>query len=558
MKRFFIFLFGVLMLPLTMMAQPSWTKKAAKSVFTLKTFDIDGNLHASAYGFFVGEHGEAVSSFEPFRGAVSAKVIDAAGKELPVICLLGANETYDVAKFSVDVKKSQPLAVAAFPGAEGEEVWLLPYREQKNPVPGIVRRTEKFSGDYTYYTIAGMSSDETAGAPLLNGQGQVLGLIQQSTAGAADTLTYAVSARYADSLKMTGLSINDPAMRATKVKKALPAQADQALLTLFVAASTMDSASYVQLVNDFIEQYPSEQDGYITRAQLAAGSGRYNDADRDLATALKCGTKKDEVHYSYSRMIYQKVLYQPEQETVDAWTLDRALEEAESAYRINPLPSYLQQQAYVLFAQKKYAEASAVYEQLYPTVLRSPDLFVEASHCKLMQTDTTAYLALLDSAVSLFSRPYLREAAPYILTRAQARMDAGRYRDAVADFNDYEQLMAQQVNDNFYYVRHQAETGGKLYQQALNDIARAIAMNPKQELYYAEKASLEVRVGLYDDAIATAEECIQLVPEYSDGYLFLGLAQCLKGNKAEGVKNLQKAKALGDEQADELIEKYGK
>ena len=83
-------------------------------------------------------------------------------------------------------------------------------------------------------------------------------------------------------------------------------------------------------------------------------------------------------------------------------------------------------------------------------------------------------------------------------------------------------------------------------------------MNPDQELYYAEKASLEVRVGLYDEAIKTANECIARAPEYSDGHLFLGLARCLKGQKAEGVKSLQRARELGDPQADALIEKYGK
>jgi hypothetical protein len=38
----------------------------------------------------------------------------------------------------------------------------------------------------------------------------------------------------------------------------------------------------------------------------------------------------------------------------------------------------------------------------------------------------------------------------------------------------------------------------------------------------------------------------------------MGLAQCLKGQKPEGLKNLQKAKELGDVQAEELIEKYSK
>ena len=173
-----------------------------------------------------------------------------------------------------------------------------------------------------------------------------------------------------------------------------------------------------------------------------------------------------------------------------------------------------------------------------------------------MQKDTTAMLALMDSTINMFSRPYLKDVAPYLWARAEARRNAGRYRDAINDMNEYETLMTATVNDNFYYIRHQVEIQGRLYQQALNDINRAIQMNPNEVLYYAEKASLEIRVGLYDQAISTAQECIAIDAENSDGYLFLGLAQCLKGQKADGIKNLQKAKELGDSQADALIEKY--
>ena len=165
-------------------------------------------------------------------------------------------------------------------------------------------------------------------------------------------------------------------------------------------------------------------------------------------------------------------------------------------------------------------------------------------------------LALMDSTMNTFSKPYLKEAAPYLWARAQARVNAGKYRDGINDMNEYEDLMKATIDDIFYYVRHQAEIKGRLYQQALNDINRAIQMNPQEILYYAEKASLEVRVGMYDQAIVTAQECIQVDPDNSDGYLFLGLAQCLKGQKAEGIANLQKARDLGDAQAEGLIEKY--
>lgn len=537
-------------------SQPSWVKKTAKSVFTLKTFDAAGSLIGSAGGVFVGENGEALSSFEPFRGAYTAVVIDAAGKEYPVEMILGANSTYDVVKFRVSVKKSQPVLLSTANAAEGTAVWLLPFRATKDAIGGTVSKAETFGNNYAYYTVRMQMPDDGVGLPLLSDDGLLLGLMQRP-AVQGDTLSYAVSALFADSLKMNGLSINEPALRATHVKKALPDDVKQAQLSLFMAPSSLDSAACADLVDDFIRKFPTEQDGYITRAQLAAEAERFADADADMQQALKVGERKDEAHYSFSRLIYQ-VLMQSSENPYEKWSLDKAMAEAEAAYTENPMPLYRQQQAYVLYGQKKYAEASSVYETLYNSDLRSPDLFLEGATCKLMQTDTLAYLALLDSAVSLFSQPYLKEAAPYLLTRAQARMEAGKYRDAVNDLNDYEKLMMTQINDRFYYLRFQAEQGGRIFQLALNDIAKAIELNPNQEVYYAEKASLEVRVGLYDEAIETARKCIALVPSYSDGHLFLGLALCLKGDKAEGVKSLQRAKELGDAQADALIEKYGK
>jgi len=537
----------------------SWVKKVSKSVFTLKTFDDQGKLVGSATGVFTSEQGEGLSCFEPFVGAARAVVIDAGGKEYEVQELLGANATYDVAKFKVAMKKAQPVMLATQNANEGDVAFVLPYREAKQSQEVNVNKVQLFNDIYAYYTLKDKgtaSAGDCHGQPLFNAEGLLLGLMQKPMSE-TDTLNYAVSAVYADSLKMTGLSINDQTLRSTSVKKALPSELSQALLTIFVAASTLDSTAYAQLLDDFIVKFPDAQDGYINRAQFAASGGRYADADHDMEQALKMGGKSDEVHFAYSRMIYQKLLYRPEP-AYEPWTYDKAAQEAVQAYTDNTQPAYRQQQAYVLFAQKKYAEASSIYETLFTSALRSPELFYEAARCKQMQQDSVAYLQLLDSAVAQFSRPYLKEAAPYILARAQAKIEAEKYREAVFDLNDYEQLMVAQVNDAFYYLRFKAEEGGRLFQQALDDIKRAIEMNPKESVYYAEKASLEVRVGLLDEAIQTADECIKVSPDYSDGYLFRGIALCLKDNKEEGVKNLLKAKELGDTQADALIEKYGK
>ena len=262
-------------------------------------------------------------------------------------------------------------------------------------------------------------------------------------------------------------------------------------------------------------------------------------------------------YYNYARLIYQKEIYKNDRPFAD-WSLDKAYAEAEAAYAVNPQPVYRQLQGQIRYAQRRYAEAADIYGTITGSTLRSADLFYEASRCQEMLRDTTAQLALLDSAVAMFSRPYLKEAAPYLFSRALVRIDAGRFREAVADLNEYEALMPAGLTDRFFYIRHQADVGGRLFQQGLDDINRAIELNPASDLYYAERASLQARVGQLDEAMASANECIRLAPDNSDGYLFLGLAQCAKGMREQGVANLRRAKELGDSQADALIEKYSK
>ena len=535
-------------------AQPDWTKKATKSVFTLKTFTADGAMIASTNGFYTGPNGEAVSNFTPFKGAASAIIIDAQGKEYQVTGILGANDMYDVVKFRVNNPKSQPLSIGTTIAPIGSTAWLLPYHEVKNINSGLVRKAETIQNDFAYYTISMSMTENMVSCPLLNDAGEVIGMMQQP-ANANDTLSYAVSASFVDSLKITGLTYNDATLKMTQIRKELPADIKEANLVLYLSASQMDSTAYAALIEDFIRQFPQVPDGYVARALQETDGADFAAAEKDMQQALKCSKAKDDTHFTFARLIYNKVVYQNEK-PYEAWTLDKALSEIQAANAINTQPTYRQLEANILYAQQKYDEAYQIFYELATTDLPNAETFFGAAKCKEMLRDTTAMLALMDSTLATFTKPYLKEAAPYLWARAEARRDAGKYRDAVADMNDYETLMAANVNDNFYYVRHQTEIQGRLYQQALNDISRAIQIDPQEILYYAEKASLEIRVGMYDEAIATAQECISLDANNSDGYLFLGLAQCLKGEKVEGIKNLQKAKELGDPQADGLIEKY--
>jgi len=552
-----IFILALILTSSAIYAQPKWAKKVGKAIFTLKTFSEDGTLKGSSNGFFISASGTAVSNFAPFKGAARAVVIDADGKQYEVNSIIGANDIYDIAKFQVATTKASALEVATTDANQGDQLWILTYAKGGNAAAkgGSVRKVEAAQEDYKYYTIAAIAPTNSTACPLLNDLGQVVGIMQQPIEG--DSLSYAVSASFPANLKTTGLSLNDATLASTKLKIALPDEQEQALLMMYLASEKIDSARYASMVDDFMAKFPTATDGYSYKATMEINAHHFDVADKLMEKAVSVAEKKDDALYNYARLIYQKEIAMPNL-AYTPWTLDVAVDKADKAYDINPLSTYKQLKADIRFAQKKYDEAFTLYDALIKGDSKTTANIFAAAQCKQLLGDTIAAIALADSAMAILSKPYLKEAAPYILSHAQMMIDFGKYRHAVNDYNDYETLMAASVNDRFYYLRHQAEIGGRLYQQALNDINKAISMAPANTLYYAEKASLQIRVGLAADAIDTANELIKIDANNSDGYLFKGLAQCLKGNKAEGIENLKKAQSMGDGQAAGLIEKYGK
>ena len=496
----------------------AWSKKAAQAVFTLKTFKSDGTLLGSANGVFVSENGEAVSCFTPFRGADRAVVIDAQGKEWPVETMIGASDMYDVAKFKVAAKK--PTALVTGTVASGAAVWLLPYSVKKDPicVSGTVSKAEQFQGSYNYYTLTLQAQEQQQGCPILNEEGQVVGLAQ-AAADQNSATSYAVSAPFAVSLHTNGLSMSDAALKTVHIPLAIPDKYDDALLALFMGASGMNAQQYADYVNRFIAHYPNATDGYVYRARLEVAANEFAKADEDMKKAVKVAEKKDDVHYQYAQLIYQKELLQSDHPYAE-WSLQRALEESKLAYASNPQPVYRLQQAQILYSQKQYDEAYAVYEELSKGDLRGPDIFLAAAQCKLQKDDKRAAIAQLDSAMSTFSRPYVKTAAPYLRAHAQLSMELRRYQLAINDMNDL------------------------------------VALEPNSAELWAEKASYELRVNLFDEALKSAQEVLRLDPQSSDGYLMTGIVQCQKGNKQEGMQNLRKAQSLGNPQADTFLQKY--
>lgn len=538
------------------LAQPFAVKNAAKSVFSLTTFRADGSLLASSHGVFVGDNGEGISNLKPFIGAASAIVIDASGKRLNVKRILGINDIYDVARFKVD-GKTIPATIATAPTPTGGQAWLVCYGvDNRDYVEATVKSTETFMDKYTYYIFGMNAPDNGIACPYINAKGEVMGLLQISN---TSFNTHATDARFIHSLTLNGLSFNDSNIRQIGIPMAMPTDFAQAQLMLMLAGQSGDSLKYDAAVTDFIQAFPQEIDGYEARARLQMEANQFEASDNTMQIALKNVEKKAAVHFSYSKLIYDKEVYR-QQISFDKWNLDKAIEEAKAAYQLSPQPAYKQLEAQIMFTQGKYQEACDLFNTLYQDPhYKNAELLYSQARCKeMMNVPATEVIALLDSAINTTDTLRIREAAPYFLERANMYMTTDSFRQAAFDYTRYEYLVQGNVNAHFYYLREQAEVKGHLFQQALNDIARAVLLAPNDPTYLAEMASLQLRVNKAEQAIKTAERCTEIAPEYSDGFLLLGLAQVRTGQNTIGLANMQKAKELGNEQAQALIDKYSK
>ena len=536
---------------------PKWLKKARQAQVTVIVFDQAGSPR-EAQGVVMGDSGVVVTEYDVMRGGVRAEVVNAGGETFAVHRILGASSTYNVCKLQLaQWGKMKGLEAAATPVQPQAEVYILPTSKADKNVPcttDTVAKDEQFRQQYHYYTLTSAAPPRLAGCPVMNANGEVVGLLQMAVQEGKPS--YVMDASFPLSLSVQAIDAGNDDLQALPIPKALPKTATDAASYIYLAG-TRDSVRYRQLTDDFIQAFPDSATGYVMQAEWLAGLGQYGQAQAVYDYGFeKAANRADELHYSLSNMMYAacttaaSLPHEP-------WTMEQALAQAEAAFAKRPLSIYTKRKADCLYALKRYAEAQDAYLSLTRTNLRSPELFMYASLCLQRQEGSPAdsIVALQDSALAFYAQPYPREAAPVILMRAASLQAAGRKREAVADYNTYEHLNGGNMTAAFYYTREQLEVECRMYPAALNDIERAVRLSPDDAVLRAEQAALNYRVGQVEEAVMAAKEAIRIDPAMPDAYRILGVCLRQQGKKAEARAQLQKAEELGDTLAGDILNK---
>ncbi len=546
-----------IVLPMMAKAQPATVKKAAQSVFSLTTYNADGTIHTSSHGVFTGAAGEAIAMWHPFKGAARAVIIDSKGKQYDVDAMLGVSENYDVCRFKIKGYTNNIGLLPVTDNSLATSMFLVGYDIKKPEIKSVSPvRTEKFMTDLNYYVFKDEEvSGSMLGCPVVSADGKLLGIVQRPDNGGE---AFSADVRLSTTFQRYGFSINDQVFRATGIRVALPSEQKEASLMLVLAASMTDSVRYNEYIDDFIRYFPTATDGYNARATQLVNYGKLAEADDMLQTETKRAADKDVAYGNYAALVYRASVYRVDT-TFTKWNFDKAYNLAGEAYKINPLPGYQHQQAQVLFAKGKYQEALDMLTALQKTDLgKTGEVFFESAQCKAhLNAPKAEIMALLDSAVNV--QPG-RPSASYVLARGRQYDADGNYRQAFLDYLKYDSLMNFNATADFYYMKFKCEMKIRQFQPALNDIAHAIVLTRTEPLYYAEMASLQLRVNHLEDAVKTCDMALAIkdADKVSDFFVIKGIALCELKQKESGLEELKKAKELGDGRADDLIKKYSK
>lgn len=556
MKRTWIALVALACVICTNAKPPKWLKKVRRAQVTVIAFDKEGTPKESQ-GVFIDEEGTVLTEYDILKGAVKATVIDFHGTEHQVHRVKGANSMYNVAKLSVIKNKTKAgfLPPDTMSVATGKLLYILPTAKAEKSVPctpDTVVKEEIFKDSFHYYTLSKAHNERLANCPVLNETGNLTGLLQMAVKEGENS--FVIDASYVSKIEISPLDATNSDLKAIQIPKALPSNAQDAATFIFLSG-IKDTTIYRQYVDDYMAAYPDSLQGYILKAEMHTAFKEYDKAEQTYNQALGLNIpNKDEIHYSWAKALYELNL-DPSYKVYGNWTMEQSLRQAQAATAVKDMPIYKKIQADCLYALKRYAEAKEIYIALAKTNLRNPDLFLYAAQCQQMEdaNNLNAVIALQDSALNCYNKPYPAEAAPILLMRGNNYAKAGKPRQAITDLIIYEGLYSGILSAEFYYQREQLAMQCRMYPTALNDIDKAIRLNPSEPVFRAELAAICYRINMIDDAIAAAQAAINIDSKFADAYRILGVCLEKKGNKQEARKNLQKAIELGDSISKELL-----
>src|SRR4026208_1034649 len=220
----------VLLLPLPTKAQdilPDLVRRIKPSAVAIETYDSRGEKLSRGSGFFV-EADRVVTNRHVLEGAYRAEVHSSSGAVFPVKGVLAVDAEGDIALLKIDVPVSpvRPLPLDKTSPQEGESIVVIgnPLGLEGSVTNGIVSAVRDIPTFGRIIQITAPISSGSSGSPVVNMQGQVIGVATLQITG-GQSVNFAIpSERIAQLQVATMTSLADLVASTGRNKRAKAVQ----------------------------------------------------------------------------------------------------------------------------------------------------------------------------------------------------------------------------------------------------------------------------------------------------------------------------------------------
>ena len=229
MKSFWLLL--LLFLPAPLRASqdllPDLVRRIKPSAVAIETFDSRGEKLSRGSGFFV-DTDRIVTNRHVIEGAYRAEIHSSTGAVFPVKGVLAVDAEGDLALLKIDVPASQvrPLPLDKTSPQEGESVVVIgnPLGLEGSVTNGIVSAVRDIPTFGRIIQITAPISAGSSGSPVVNMQGQVIGIATLQITG-GQSVNFAIPSERISQLQVaTMMSLSDLVVASGRNKRAKAVQ----------------------------------------------------------------------------------------------------------------------------------------------------------------------------------------------------------------------------------------------------------------------------------------------------------------------------------------------
>lgn len=208
---------------------PELVRRIKPSAVAIETFDARGEKLSRGSGFFI-DADRVVTNRHVIDGAYRAEVHSISGNSYPVKNVLAVDAEGDVALLRVDAPGNlvRPLSLDRTSPQEGESIVVIgnPFGLEGSVTNGIVSAVRDIPGFGRIIQITAPISPGSSGSPVVNMQGQVIGVATLQITG-GQSVNFAIPSeriaqldRSAQSQTGSGLSLGELVMATSRNKRA--------------------------------------------------------------------------------------------------------------------------------------------------------------------------------------------------------------------------------------------------------------------------------------------------------------------------------------------------